>query len=173
MCAYVSYQAILSNLDMQLSSLSFCLFFVGKSHFIFLSLLVTKQSCCLQVMTVGQKATFEFCGTNYIFTVNRATIADTENSKGLERGMLATDTYIVFEAPPNSGIKVYLVASSASCSSSYDCCFCCAIYFVAILSWQIIISIYLFYIDCFRRWLISGKLPAAIYLERRSLIFKS
>ena len=63
----------------------------------------------LQVMTTAQRVTFEFCGTNYIFTVNQATVEGAENSKGLERGIITSDTFIVFEAAPNSGIKVYLL----------------------------------------------------------------
>ncbi|KAJ6852830.1 vesicle-fusing ATPase-like [Iris pallida] len=59
-----------------------------------------------QVMTAGQKVSFEFCGTNYIFTVNQAMVEGEENSKGLERGIITKDTYIVFEATPNSGIKI-------------------------------------------------------------------
>ena len=58
-------------------------------------------------MTTGQKVSFEFCGTNYIFTVNQATLEGQESSKGLERGFLTADTYIVFETSPNSGIKVF------------------------------------------------------------------
>ena len=62
-----------------------------------------KQCTLLQVLTVGQKATFEYHGTNYILTVNRA---DVEGQNGIERGMLSQDTYIVFEASNASGIKV-------------------------------------------------------------------
>ncbi|KAG2600672.1 hypothetical protein PVAP13_5KG537400 [Panicum virgatum] len=59
-----------------------------------------------QVMTSGQKVTFEFCGTNYIFTVNQAMLEGQESSTPLDRGFLSSDTYIIFEAAPNSGIKV-------------------------------------------------------------------
>lgn len=58
-------------------------------------------------MTTGQKVSFEFCGTNYIFTVNQAALEGQESSKGLERGFITADTYIVFETSPNSGIKVF------------------------------------------------------------------
>ena len=60
----------------------------------------------LQVLTVGQKATFEYHGTNYILTVNRADVEGQNQSNGIERGMLSPDTYIVSEASNASGIKV-------------------------------------------------------------------
>ncbi|KAM0954533.1 putative vesicle-fusing ATPase [Dioscorea sansibarensis] len=69
-----------------------------------------------QVMTTGQKVSFEFCGTNYIFTVNQATLEGQESSKGLERGFLTADTYIVFETSPNSGIKIINQREAASSS---------------------------------------------------------
>lgn len=61
----------------------------------------------MQVMTTGQKVLFEYCGVNYIFTVNQAMVEGAENSKGVERGIITPDTYIVFETIPNSGIKVH------------------------------------------------------------------
>lgn len=60
----------------------------------------------LQVMTSGQRVPFEFYGTNYVFTVNQALLEGQENSTPLDRGFLSSDTYIIFEAAPNSGIKV-------------------------------------------------------------------
>jgi vesicle-fusing ATPase len=57
-------------------------------------------------MTAGQKVTFEFCGTNYIFNVNQALLEGQESSTPLDRGFLSNDTYIIFEAAANSGIKV-------------------------------------------------------------------
>lgn len=65
-----------------------------------------KQCTLLQVLTVGQKATFEYHGTNYILTVNRADVEGQNQSNGIERGMLSQDTYVVFEASNASGIKV-------------------------------------------------------------------
>ncbi|ONK75683.1 uncharacterized protein A4U43_C03F19450 [Asparagus officinalis] len=67
-----------------------------------------------QVMTVGQRVLFEFCGTNYIFTVNQAMVEGAEKSKGLVRGIITSDTYIVFETVPNSGIKVINQREAAS-----------------------------------------------------------
>jgi vesicle-fusing ATPase len=59
-----------------------------------------------QVMTSGQRVPFEFYGTNYLFTVNQALLEGQESSTQLDRGFLSSDTYIIFEAAPNSGIKV-------------------------------------------------------------------
>ncbi|KAK4798183.1 hypothetical protein SAY86_030509 [Trapa natans] len=56
-----------------------------------------------QVMTVGQRVSFEYHGNNYIFTVNQAVIEEGDKS---ERGMLSSETYIVFEASNASGIKI-------------------------------------------------------------------
>ncbi|RLM93965.1 hypothetical protein C2845_PM08G25320 [Panicum miliaceum] len=67
-----------------------------------------------QVMTTGQKVTFEFCGTNYIFTVNQAMLEGQESSTPLDRGFLSSDTYIIFEAAPNLGIKVINQKEAAS-----------------------------------------------------------
>jgi vesicle-fusing ATPase len=57
-------------------------------------------------MTSGQRVPFEFYGTNYLFTVNQALLEGQESSTQLDRGFLSSDTYIIFEAAPNSGIKV-------------------------------------------------------------------
>jgi vesicle-fusing ATPase len=57
-------------------------------------------------MTLGQRVPFEFHGTNYVFTVNQALLEGQESSTPLDRGFLSSDTYIIFEAAPNSGIKV-------------------------------------------------------------------
>ncbi|XP_061356071.1 vesicle-fusing ATPase [Gastrolobium bilobum] len=59
-----------------------------------------------QVMTTGQKVLFEFHGNNYSFTVSQAAIEGQEKSNSLERGMISDDTYIVFEASRDSGIKI-------------------------------------------------------------------
>ena len=75
-------------------------------HKITLALIYFNYATLLQVLTVGQKATFEYHGTNYILTVNRADVEGQNQSNGIERGMLSPDTYIVFEASNASGIKV-------------------------------------------------------------------
>ena len=64
-------------------------------------------SCCTQVMTAGQRVSFEFHGNNYIFTVIQAAVEGQEKSSTIERGMISSDTYIVFETSNASGIKVY------------------------------------------------------------------
>ncbi|KAK9092552.1 hypothetical protein Syun_027463 [Stephania yunnanensis] len=68
-----------------------------------------------QVMTAGQRVSFEYHGTNYIFTVNQAVVEGKEESKNtLERGMISSDTYIIFEAPNSSGIKIVNQREAAS-----------------------------------------------------------
>ncbi|EMS60339.1 Vesicle-fusing ATPase [Triticum urartu] len=67
-----------------------------------------------QVMTSGQRVPFEFYGTNYIFSVNQALLEGQESSTPLDRGFLSSDTYIIFEAAPNSGIKVINQKEAAS-----------------------------------------------------------
>ena len=64
-------------------------------------------SCYMQVMTAGQRVSFEFHGNNYIFTVIQAAVEGQEKSSTIERGMISSDTYIVFETSNASGIKVY------------------------------------------------------------------
>ncbi|GJM89097.1 hypothetical protein PR202_ga05697 [Eleusine coracana subsp. coracana] len=66
------------------------------------------------VMTTGQRVPFEFYGTNYMFTVNQALLEGQESSTPLDRGFLSSDTYIIFEAAPNSGIKVINQKEAAS-----------------------------------------------------------
>ncbi|KAL0874078.1 hypothetical protein Bca101_023783 [Brassica carinata] len=66
-----------------------------------------KKKFMYQVFTVGQRVTFEFHGTNYILTVNRAVVEiDEIQTNGIERGMICNDTYLVFEASNASGIKI-------------------------------------------------------------------
>ncbi|KAL0786949.1 hypothetical protein Bca101_003195 [Brassica carinata] len=73
-----------------------------------------KRKYINQVLTVGQKVTFEYHGTNYILTVNRADVEGQNQSNGIERGMLSQDTYIVFEASNASGIKIVNQREAAS-----------------------------------------------------------
>ncbi|CAA3019895.1 vesicle-fusing ATPase [Olea europaea subsp. europaea] len=67
-----------------------------------------------QIMTAGQKVTFEYHGNGYIFTVNRASMEEQEKSNSIERGMISDDTYIVFEASNSSGIKIVNQREAAS-----------------------------------------------------------
>lgn len=57
-------------------------------------------------MTAGQKVLFEFQGNNYSFTVREATVEGQGKSSSIERGMILDDTFFVFDAPRDSGIKV-------------------------------------------------------------------
>ncbi|OMO76433.1 hypothetical protein CCACVL1_15673 [Corchorus capsularis] len=69
-----------------------------------------------QVMTAGQKVTFEYHGNNYIFTVNQAQIEGQAKSSAPERGIVSGDTYIIFEAQSASGIKIVNQREAASSS---------------------------------------------------------
>ncbi|MBA0569380.1 hypothetical protein Golob_006815, partial [Gossypium lobatum] len=67
-----------------------------------------------QVMTAGQKVTFEYHGNNYIFTINQAQLEGQETSIVPERGMISNDTYFIFEAQNSSGIKIVNQREAAS-----------------------------------------------------------
>ncbi|GAB2229919.1 hypothetical protein Droror1_Dr00014175 [Drosera rotundifolia] len=69
-----------------------------------------------QVMTVGQKVTFEYRGHNYVFTVIEAVVEGQAESNRIERGVIAEETYIVFEAAAGSNIKIINQRESASSS---------------------------------------------------------
>lgn len=60
----------------------------------------------MQILSTGQRVTFEYHGNGYIFTVTQATVEGQEKSHGMERGLLCPDTYIIYEASNSSGIKV-------------------------------------------------------------------
>ncbi|KAI7733374.1 hypothetical protein M8C21_018626, partial [Ambrosia artemisiifolia] len=66
-----------------------------------------------QVLTSGQRVTFEFLGNAYIFTVTQVAVEGQEKSD-VERGMLSEDSYIVFEASKSSGIKITNQREAAS-----------------------------------------------------------
>ncbi|KAH9626014.1 hypothetical protein KSS87_006984 [Heliosperma pusillum] len=88
--------------DFTLALLTLELDFVSKAR-------VTNEP----VLTVGQKATFEYLGNNFIITVNQAVVEGQEDT-GIERGLLSADTYIVFEAAGGSGIQIVNQRESAS-----------------------------------------------------------
>ncbi|XP_024975861.1 vesicle-fusing ATPase-like [Cynara cardunculus var. scolymus] len=67
-----------------------------------------------QVMTSGQRVTFEYHGSGYIFTVTQVAVEGQEKSDNIERGMLSSDSYIVFEASNSSGIKIVNQREAAS-----------------------------------------------------------
>ncbi|PSR96363.1 Vesicle-fusing ATPase [Actinidia chinensis var. chinensis] len=67
-----------------------------------------------QVMTTGQRLTLEYHGNGFILTVNQAVVEGKEKSNSIERGVISTETYIVFEAPKSSGIKIVNQREAAS-----------------------------------------------------------
>nr|GMD40462.1 vesicle-fusing ATPase [Ipomoea batatas]GMD43711.1 vesicle-fusing ATPase [Ipomoea batatas] len=67
-----------------------------------------------QVMTAGQRVTFEYHGNGYIFTVTQAQVEGYSKSNKIERGLLSSDTYIIFEASNASGIKITNQREAAS-----------------------------------------------------------
>ncbi|XP_031103443.1 vesicle-fusing ATPase-like [Ipomoea triloba] len=67
-----------------------------------------------QVMTAGQRVTFEYHGNGYIFTVTQAQVEGHSKSNKIERGLLSSDTYIIFEASNASGIKITNQREAAS-----------------------------------------------------------
>ncbi|GKV10910.1 hypothetical protein SLEP1_g22214 [Rubroshorea leprosula] len=73
-----------------------------------------KQRFINQVMTAGQRVSFEYHGNNYIFTVNQAVLEGQEGSNAPERGLISNETYIIFEASNSSGIKIVNQREAAS-----------------------------------------------------------
>ncbi|PPR94389.1 hypothetical protein GOBAR_AA26279 [Gossypium barbadense] len=67
-----------------------------------------------QVMTAGQKVTFEYHGNNYIFTISQAQLEGQAAANAPERGMISSDTYFIFDAQNSSGIKVVNQREAAS-----------------------------------------------------------
>ncbi|KVI10498.1 AAA+ ATPase domain-containing protein [Cynara cardunculus var. scolymus] len=67
-----------------------------------------------QVLTSGQRVTFEYHGNGFIFTVTQVTVEGQDKSNNIERGMLVSDSYIVFEASNSSGIKIINQREAAS-----------------------------------------------------------
>ncbi|OAE30122.1 hypothetical protein AXG93_1112s1400 [Marchantia polymorpha subsp. ruderalis] len=62
-----------------------------------------------QVLTVGQKVTFEYVGTNYTFCVNQTLLEGNSGNDDSTRGILTSETHFMFETPGNSGIKIIIV----------------------------------------------------------------
>jgi vesicle-fusing ATPase len=56
-------------------------------------------------MTAGQKVLFEHQGINYSFTVSQVTVEGQQRSSSIDRGMISDDTFMIFEASRDSGIK--------------------------------------------------------------------
>ncbi|CAM6045492.1 unnamed protein product [Sphagnum compactum] len=59
-----------------------------------------------QVLSVGQKAPFEYLGTNYSFHVISMLLDGQLENAGSTRGLLAPDTHFQFETAGNSGFKI-------------------------------------------------------------------
>jgi len=87
---------------------------------------ISKELCkrfSSQVFTVGQKATFEYMGTNFLVTVTGTVVEGQSDAERVERGMLVPSTTFAFESPANSGIKVtnqYTSAMKTSLFKSKD-----------------------------------------------------
>lgn len=65
----------------------------------------------MQILSSGQRVTFEHQGNGYIFTVTQVAV-EGQDETDVERGMLSEDSYIVFEASKASGIKVLFLLIS-------------------------------------------------------------
>uniref|UniRef100_A0A7N0UZE9 Vesicle-fusing ATPase n=1 Tax=Kalanchoe fedtschenkoi TaxID=63787 RepID=A0A7N0UZE9_KALFE len=48
-----------------------------------------------QVMTAGQRVTFEYLGNAFIFIVTLATVEGQDKSNNIDRGMISNDTYVI------------------------------------------------------------------------------
>ena len=67
---------------------------------------IIKRTFVSQVFTTGQKAAVEYCGNNYLVTVNSMLVSGTPEGVTSQRGCLVADTSFVFEAAHNSAIKI-------------------------------------------------------------------
>jgi vesicle-fusing ATPase len=66
-----------------------------------------------QMMTVGQMVSFEYIGTNYIFTVKETILGGQEGKENVlageakaTLGLWTKSTHLIFETSPSSGIKI-------------------------------------------------------------------
>ncbi|KAG6387322.1 hypothetical protein SASPL_152509 [Salvia splendens] len=94
-----------------------------------------------QVMTAGQRVTFEYHGNGYIFTVNQATIDGHEKSHDMERGLISPDTYILYEASSSSGIKIVNQSETANSNIFRHKGFPCACDFKVMLIFLILVKL--------------------------------
>ena len=67
---------------------------------------ILQRSFVSQVFTVGQKAAVEYCGNNYLVTVNSMLVEGAGDSVTSMRSSLTPATTFVFEAPHGSAIKI-------------------------------------------------------------------
>ena len=65
-----------------------------------------KRAFVSQVFTVGQKAAVEYCGNNFLVTVNSMLVEGAPDGVRNSRGLMIPDTGLVFEAAHNSAIKI-------------------------------------------------------------------
>ena len=65
-----------------------------------------KRAFVSQVFTVGQKAAVEYCGNNFLCTVNSMLVEGAPDGVRNSRGLMIPDTGLVFEAAHNSAIKI-------------------------------------------------------------------
>jgi len=59
-----------------------------------------------QVMTIGQKLAVEYCGQNYLVTLNHLMVDGSREGVTTLRGMFTTSTAVIYDAAANSGIKI-------------------------------------------------------------------
>ena len=67
---------------------------------------IVKRTFVSQVFTVGQKAAVEYCGNNYLVTINSLLVSGAGEGVTSQRGCLVPDTSFVFEAAHGSAIKI-------------------------------------------------------------------
>ncbi|XP_073386112.1 vesicle-fusing ATPase isoform X1 [Physcomitrium patens] len=65
-----------------------------------------------QVLTINQKVSFEYLGTNFTFNVVTVLVEGRREGEG-SAGLLTEDTVWQFETPANSGIKVRHCSASS------------------------------------------------------------
>ena len=59
-----------------------------------------------QVLTIGQKVAVEYCGQNYLITLNHLMVDGAREGVTTLRGMFTPSTAVAYDASSNSGIKI-------------------------------------------------------------------
>lgn len=67
---------------------------------------ILRRTFSSQVFTVGQKAAVEYCGKNYLITINHMVVEGAREGVQTMRGMFMPSTTVVYETMANSGIKI-------------------------------------------------------------------
>lgn len=67
---------------------------------------ILRRTFSSQVFTIGQKAAIEYCGNNYLISVNHLIVEGAREGVTTLRGMFTPSTAVVYEASSNSGIKI-------------------------------------------------------------------